>query len=1081
MGLMHDEFFHSAKEKTARCADAAERALANPGAHDVQAESMKIIAFEAHAMKGSALTLCAKAVGARCARLELVANGRCQDPSPTGEDDPRRLVQDIGAKLDQLFAHVAEVERVDSFPLAEAAEKFSDAKELAPRIATLAVDACVAFQAALAGDADASDLCAAAAKNASALGAARLSSAAAETSRLCADGNLPLVPDSEDASTADVLGEYQFAVESFAWDAWQVLGASLPDVEARLRRSSIEGDEVGHPRALDRVEYATVRPSSEALERGRVAVIAKKLAARAIGSVHRSLGDGGGDGRSSMEMSHSAGAFGTSARSGNPCDFIRLVRNLGEDNQFAFGMLRGFVDEVDAFCRGVKSRDDGGDDFVVLLPDERAAAERLAETAEFLSSQNLGESLNSLTRLCSTPSRGGDALRRGVERVEDAGFELRSFSEGLARAQMATSGSASHTPRESRRSRVVSRVSRDDDDETPSGVKATKPAETDPAFPKSSPTSKDPSASGGDDARADSRAEDHTKGVEGGDSPGGDSPGGDAPGGDSPGGDAPGADADRRRRSDPHVLSSPVHQTPRRSDGAVDSAWFNAKYGGDVGERLREASWVLQQRRSSRVSKSSASTANSLRSSLDIVRESEETRGTAAAIANLAPRELREVLSRLNVPDKASEGLIVDLGEALTNSDGNWDFVLGCVTRYASLAREQFEVLKMLLNPRRCESKPVDRVITEALLASARSIAEGASVCCAPPLFSAFERMENVLVDIARNPDGKEDDRWNERVAHAIAASEHKLAAYETCVRSLFDVGTFSPRDLVTKTCGGDLSSSTERLRTFLRGAYGAHVLAADAFASCAEAHASARPEDKAEAVVAKLVRAKAALSASERRAAGICARGSVLGAIRRAVARIDLIARDFGADPESLASALSRDDARDDARDEEDSTAWATPPPRCSSPAPTYGAVTFSADRFRADAVAGLLDLKSQIERVAKDIHRIAPRDLPGDPTANPDAYLRASHDDAERVERRRTVAFKNATYPPKRAVDGAPDTADPFEEGTGFSEFDAGVKRVSAALVDGLWIRAFIGFFITFAAFRLAMKFSTMDLTPA
>ena len=109
----------------------------------------------------------------------------------------------------------------------------------------------------------------------------------------------------------------------------------------------------------------------------------------------------------------------------------------------------------------------------------------------------------------------------------------------------------------------------------------------------------------------------------------------------------------------------------------MDSAWFNAKYGGDVGERLREASWVLQQRRSSRVSKSSASTANSLRSSLEIVRESEETRGTAAAIANLAPRELREVLSRLNVPDKAAEGLIVDLGEALTNSDGNWDFVLG--------------------------------------------------------------------------------------------------------------------------------------------------------------------------------------------------------------------------------------------------------------------------------------------------------------------------------------------------------------------------------------------------------------------
>ena len=200
------------------------------------------------------------------------------------------------------------------------------------------------------------------------------------------------------------------------------------------------------------VERSNLARDTEALERERVAVIAKKLGARAAAGAHHRGGDGGGgdrdrDRRSSMEMSHSAGAFGV-ARSGNPCDFIRLVRNLGEDNQFAFDMLRGFVDEVDAFCRAIKCRDDGGDDFVCLSPDERQNAERLAETAEFLSSQNLGEALASLTRLCGgsdarTRGRGGDALRRCVERVEDAGFELRSFSEGLARAQMATStGSA---------------------------------------------------------------------------------------------------------------------------------------------------------------------------------------------------------------------------------------------------------------------------------------------------------------------------------------------------------------------------------------------------------------------------------------------------------------------------------------------------------------------------------------------------------------------------------------------------------------------------------------------------------------
>jgi len=155
MGLMQTEFFHSAKEKTARCAEAAERLRLDPTAL-VKAESMKTMAFEAHAMKGSALTLCAKTVGAQCARLELVCNGRRTDASPDpNEDDPKRLVADIERKLDELFAHVAEIESIDSFPLAQAAERFSDTKELGPRIATLAVDACVAFQAALGGDKDA--------------------------------------------------------------------------------------------------------------------------------------------------------------------------------------------------------------------------------------------------------------------------------------------------------------------------------------------------------------------------------------------------------------------------------------------------------------------------------------------------------------------------------------------------------------------------------------------------------------------------------------------------------------------------------------------------------------------------------------------------------------------------------------------------------------------------------------------------------------------------------------------------------------------------------------------------------------
>jgi hypothetical protein len=393
---------------------------------------------------------------------------------------------------------------------------------------------------------------------------------------------------------------------------------------------------------------------------------------------------------------------------------------------------------------------------------------------------------------------------------------------------------------------------------------------------------------------------------------------------------------------------------------------------------------------------------------------------------------------------------------------------LGCVSRYAALAREQFEVLKMLLNPKRCESKPVTQVVTEVLVSSARSIAEGASVCCAPNLHASFERMENVLVAARKDVSS---DGWIQRVAHALSACEHKLCAYETCVRGLSEVKTFSPRDLVTKTCGGDLEAAVDLLRKFLRGAYGAQVLAADAFAAAAEAHADEHPASKAPSVAAKLVEAKAALSACERRAAGIGARGSVVGATRRAVARVSLIARDFGASPEALTSAEDVNDT-----EEVDSTVWAKPP--VALPVPTYGDATFGSDRFRIDSVAGLLDLKAQIERLARDAHRIAPRDMPGDPTVNPDAYLAASHDDVEYVERKRHVAFKASSYPRKKQPSA--DDEDAFEGATS-SGYEEGMKRVSAALVDGVWIRAFIGFFITSATIRIALMLSAMEFSPA
>ena len=178
-------------------------------------------------------------------------------------------------------------------------------------------------------------------------------------------------------------------------------------------------------------------------------------------------------------------------RSDNPCDFIRLVRTSARITSSRSACSEGSSTRWTRSAGGSSPETTAGT-ISSWSPTSAPPRERLTETAEFLSSQNLGESLAALTRLCST-HRAGTRLRRCVERVEDAGFELRSFSEGLARAQMATTDRRVTRPR-----RQPNRLASGDDDET-CGVKATH-AETDPALP-SLPSPKDTSASGGDHAR----------------------------------------------------------------------------------------------------------------------------------------------------------------------------------------------------------------------------------------------------------------------------------------------------------------------------------------------------------------------------------------------------------------------------------------------------------------------------------------------------------------------------------------------------------------------------------------------------
>ena len=451
MGLMHDEFFHSAKEKTARCADAAERALANPDAHEKR--SMKIIAVEAHAMKGSALTLCAKAVGravrASGARRQRPVPGsephRRGRPAPVGPGHRRQARPALCSRRRDRTRRLVPVGRSRGEVLGRQGARAAHREPRRGRLRRVPGGA---------------------GRRRRRIGSLRRRGAKRGRSRrrdyrrrrrrlrLCAGGG-PLVP-AEDAPTAERSASTSSRSSRSRGTRGRCSARPCRTSRRVFRRSSAIWND------RERWTASSTRRFDRAPRRSSAKGRGDRQEARRAGRRVARRRRGQGQGQAVVDGDVALGGGLWLARSGNPCDFIRLVRNLGEITSSRSACSEGSSTRWTRSAGGSGIGETTAGTISSCHPTQRAAAGRLGDGG-VLSSQNLGDALAALTRLCST-HRGGDALRRCVERVEDAGFELRSFSEGLARAQMATTGSASHTPRESRRARIVSRVSRDDDE-----------------------------------------------------------------------------------------------------------------------------------------------------------------------------------------------------------------------------------------------------------------------------------------------------------------------------------------------------------------------------------------------------------------------------------------------------------------------------------------------------------------------------------------------------------------------------------------------------------------------------------------
>ena len=615
------------------------------------------------------------------------------------------------------------------------------------------------------------------------------------------------------------LAAFQRALEAFAWDAWVVLGSAMPNVERASglgSGSTGSGDDsvalvyarraVAKPayhegRAVRAVEEATAARFGREMDPRRGSESADVASPRRCFST-RSRSTPASSTRASSTPSPTRGTPGvaraleteteamktTGAIVGArvqtrtdadvddadvedaPCDLREVARDLdlGEDDaSFALELLATFVGELRAFVATLVNHDRGGTFARRLTETEARAAANLRESADALVAAEIKSALAALSlagavepfdagaaaRAVGRVSRATERLAEYYDRARNAATNRSGFSSGLGfaappsaspsiRAGTAAVEPVSVRSSSSRRSsleRAIYTTYRRD--MTQMAAPPPRDADAD-ARRWSEMDLSETSASGGE-----------TRSL---------------------------SEGSRSRALPPRsatlrdVYKSGLYASSTSGDGDGD-AGRSSLDGSDARARRWSRFTGTTSGQSSRSASGEGSSSGARSWSWAAAGREEEY---AAALAALSPRERRRELRAVIVPKRRET--VIDVADLLSQSGGDWAFACGRAGRYAAAAREQCEVLKLVLRrPRERQSRAVGDA-----LAQSRSIAEGASVCHSPPLVDALAALEATLEDVlAKLPEEGTDARRGSKSAPDVPDVGVDVAAVEAATR----------------------------------------------------------------------------------------------------------------------------------------------------------------------------------------------------------------------------------------------------------------------------------------------------------
>ena len=829
MAVMRDEFLAKAPVQIARCVTNARLADLH-GADATDADSrekrdaaLKVLAFEAHSMKGASATLHADALSKACHRLERVAKGVPLDAlEPNASDDApgmtfERRTREVADRFAELEADVADLAAITDVDVAAASEALGS--RLCVTLARLAEDAAalaaspaaVAAAAARAGGAaprnePLASLARAVAADAKAVGARALRNAVRRMDALVFSLSYEKDAKEESDSAArfkNVVAafvELRRAAQTAAFDCAAVCSFEETKGFARKTRGSALSDSSASSEAT--CAFSRVRLVDASTARGDLfdAAATAAEARRAFSKKADSRLDDVMPATSpgSNHMAADGEQRNTLDEFGPPLDFPNTVRALDGDVAFAEKMLRTFLADAETFAAkplavsqpnappnaqpAPESRSRPSSERRAprrLSEEHRRDARLLTESADWLGAPPLRAAIAALLER----DAGEDAVRAARRAVSD----LRAFADGL---ESRVGGAETRDPRSGTSSPSLPKKSASTDQVMRSGLYAH--------------SSSSLTTSGGGSADFSGRDESDESA------------------------------ATRRLSRESSDISLDGVSRERAGERTDEGSLFGA-FGAT---RERPGSWGGS---SGRVSADSAGAVE----------------GAVTALAALSPRARARGLAAVRAPRRRRGALAFDLPRALERAGGDWDFAMGCAGRHAELVREQIAVLRAVMLedpnppglPTDAESRHVPRDearIVASAIAQLRSVAEGAKVSHAPKLMDAVEALAAALVSAAANElkadtlraadassSDPMDSSWRVRAAELLRVLEKRADEYAKAVDAAACTSrAFSPRFVFSDLCGGDAAAATEKLRVLASAAHEAHVAAVRAVAA---------------------------------------------------------------------------------------------------------------------------------------------------------------------------------------------------------------------------------------------------------